>query len=1184
MAKQGIEADTISKNSNGTSQIFTIQQDRSWTTVNIPREIFETFMETYSITPNFWKCVFTFGRKSEENEFEFPGFNCRKARAEKSGTALNYEFSYMLRRAELNGRSEEDGESPWSIRQTAVYHKLTCDDRSNVSGSTFLLVAPSDNFKSQFTDCLESSTADETETLSCWNTHRILCADSLRGWSDYMVWLQKKLKEQSNEIVLATVGNNKANLSPLTDFNINFEHRQELKIVEDQVLDLQVILPSLVDASHGIRAACARFAAESSTQGRDKFDLDSIIDEFEDYEEQANLLTERAKTLKANAESTAQLLSDLLSYEEAVALKDLASETQTESHFMCQMAEKSTKDAAAVKILTIITLVYLPTTIVANFFSTEFVKISDSNNMHVSTDVWLLAAISVPLTLITVVLWWAWVHFTKVEPTQSPENPRIVTLQLRNWIRSKRAEKSKSNDIKDGIGEKDAEKIDVEKTIIETTSTSAVTTTPPQASQPRTVEQSKVEEPDVAEPEVAEPEVAEPEVAEPEVAEPDAEEPQRLEAEDPREDQVPRSPVPKIQLRQATINQEVVGTTAHHPTAPPSPQSLATPERSRRDSAASNRTRSNSKASSTSGHWLRDQLHDARIECPQRKHCFFVPRSVQEDLINEVSVSQDIQSHNPEINEHDAAAYAKLACESARQLYATLAYIKKGADICSLLKEGITDNDLPFVRKPNARSKFALYRKDGQPIKASEAWKEKYLEKFDRSQWWMIAPVFHFAEDLYELDDNMFLPFVPFDTTKDELAHKQGGYSEVYPVRIHPAHHTFWPTVNKLEDEPLVAIKKLFSSDETEFKKEATILRAVGLKNHRHLIKLLATYKHEGKYHLMFPYANANLRKYWDDRPKPSFDRVTVLWSIRQMTGIANGLLRIHNFRVTYPLFATAGAGSLRVAKGVPLKVSHGEEWYGRHGDIKPENVLWFEKDQEHDPNGVLQIADFGLGRFHGRDSRSGLNPDTIQSSPTYEPPECQLRQPVSRAYDIWSLGCLYLEFVTWLLRGSQDIEGFSEYRGREATATGINDDNFFTIVNDGYASHAIVREEVVAWKNQLHAHERCSDLIHELLEVIMKDLLVTDTKKRCQAGWLFQQLNSILKKAEKDEAYMLKPNPHPAKPANDRSNSTPAVLAVPMTRVKRNSVTYAENTKRAKGHPVAIHKSGSIDRHGQGQ
>lgn len=37
-----------------------------------------------------------------------------------------------------------------------------------------------------------------------------------------------------------------------------------------------------------------------------------------------------------------QQLSDLLSYEEAVALKDLAAETQMESRFMCQMAVRQT--------------------------------------------------------------------------------------------------------------------------------------------------------------------------------------------------------------------------------------------------------------------------------------------------------------------------------------------------------------------------------------------------------------------------------------------------------------------------------------------------------------------------------------------------------------------------------------------------------------------------------------------------------------------------------------------------------------------------------------------------------------------------------------------------------------------------------------------------------------------------
>lgn len=331
------------------------------------------------------------------------------------------------------------------------------------------------------------------------------------------------------------------------------------------------------------------------------------------------------------------------------------------------------------------------------------------------------------------------------------------------------------------------------------------------------------------------------------------------------------------------------------------------------------------------------------------------------------------------------------------------------------------------------------------------------------------------------------------------------------------------------DDVRLIAIKKLFSPDETEFKRELTILTALGSKTqkHPHLINLLATYRHRQKYHLMFPYADANLRKYWDDRLSPSFDAKTVYWSLKQMTGIADALHRIHNFMVTFSL---SPDGQLLVQNDTSLNVGQGEEWFGRHGDIKPDNILWFnQSSQIKDESGILQIADFGLGKFHGRESRSRINPNTV-ISPTYAPPECKLRYPVSRAYDIWSLGCLYLEFITWLLKGSAEIEGFANFRGREATSTGINDDNFFTIINDYQTDpKAIVREQVVDWVNQLHGNEKCSALIHDLLDLVMTQLLVVDSKKRITAQLLHQELNGFLGRAKIDEKYLLEPAPRPS-------------------------------------------------------
>jgi serine/threonine protein kinase len=368
-----------------------------------------------------------------------------------------------------------------------------------------------------------------------------------------------------------------------------------------------------------------------------------------------------------------------------------------------------------------------------------------------------------------------------------------------------------------------------------------------------------------------------------------------------------------------------------------------------------------------------------------------------------------------------------------------------------------------------------------------------------------------------------------------------------------------------------VAVKQLFSSDETEFRKESTILTALGPKNHANLIKLLATYEMGKRYHLMFPYANANLRKYWEDHPVPAFNRDTTLWSLKQMCGIASGLQLIHDFRVTYPLSVpgAGGAGSLdvRLGKGkdfVQLTVKQGEQFYGRHGDIKPENVLWFAKDQcsacPH-PMGVLKIADFGLGRFHGRDSRSEVNPETVVSSPTYEPPECKLRLPVSRAYDIWSLGCIYLEFITWILRGSPAIDTFADFRGREATNTGINEDNFFTIVHEDGVLKANLREGVLAWSEQLHADKNCSELLHDLLDLTMSELLVIESEKRSKASWLHVQLKKLLETAESDADYLLKPVPR--KLVTGRSNSAP-LLDTPMMNGKRNSVTFLDQKKPA--------------------
>lgn len=199
---------------------------------------------------------------------------------------------------------------------------------------------------------------------------------------------------------------------------------------------------------------------------------------------------------------------------------------------------------------------------------------------------------------------------------------------------------------------------------------------------------------------------------------------------------------------------------------------------------------------------------------------------------------------------------------------------------------------------------------------------------------------------------------------------------------------------------------------------------------HRHLISLLATYEQFRVYFLIFPCAEGDLTRFWSVlKPKPSFDLKTVKWVAEQCEGIAHGLVKIHKYQTSN---ANTKAGSP-------------EKRYGRHGDLKPENILWFSDAD----GGTLKISDFGLAEYSTIHSRSYKPKSTVAASMSYRPPECDLKGGViGQSYDIWTLGCLYLEFITWLLGGWKLVKIFEGKRiSFDPMWYDMNTDTFFELV-----------------------------------------------------------------------------------------------------------------------------------------
>ncbi|KAL5315475.1 hypothetical protein ACEPPN_016343 [Leptodophora sp. 'Broadleaf-Isolate-01'] len=535
---------------------------------------------------------------------------------------------------------------------------------------------------------------------------------------------------------------------------------------------------------------------------------------------------------------------------------------------------------------------------------------------------------------------------------------------------------------------------------------------------------------------------------------------------------------------------------------------------------------------------LREAIMNEIHEWPPGEFRYFIPYSTIENHVVRDSVLDILKHHLKDESDEDILHYTRLILSTSIKLFTIVLCAPniKFPLLRELLKEGISDENLPLSRietKPSSHNEYRLGKAghhlctkaahEDCGIKSLLCLSKTGVKDLCGSQWPALAPVFKGVPDdivHYDFEVGTILPYLE-DWEGANL--RAGGFGEVWKVRIHPAHQKLL-----CPSDPkglLLAIKRLFPNGDYEktFQLEVGMLKALNGYHHKHIVKLLATYKFKERYHLLFPLASGNLREHWDIIGMPFWNRSTYLWVLTQLKGLVSALNIIHNFETGLtsikPDVPNAGTSYRSSFRGINLRVEGEEAKFGRHGDIKPENILWM-KDSVDDP-GSLMVADMGLGRFHRKESRSRVDPKTINGSPTYAPPEVTLNKPVSRAYDIWSLGCVFAEFITWLLKGPDGLAKFGTRR-LELAEDGINDDTFFSIRTSGLERLPKIRPGVLNWIRELEHDERCSAVIKELLVVIEWHMLCVEPGNRISAKDLEKSIKSMICKATEDSTYLL--------------------------------------------------------------
>ncbi|KAK4243195.1 kinase-like domain-containing protein [Corynascus novoguineensis] len=407
------------------------------------------------------------------------------------------------------------------------------------------------------------------------------------------------------------------------------------------------------------------------------------------------------------------------------------------------------------------------------------------------------------------------------------------------------------------------------------------------------------------------------------------------------------------------------------------------------------------------------------------------------------------------------------------------------------------------------------------------AWTSQCCESFASQQWRVFLPCFKDTEAHHNFDGDTIMPWHDYHVPKGGSSTSStyrgtdapaGGNSVVSRVFIHDGHWSFNGLNPAPGDKRVVtfAVKKLITENEEDFKREVAMLRQLGGKR-LHTVKLLATFRHGRTYSLLFPWAECDLLKYWErDTGHRDMSPPLILWVANQCHGLLEALHWIH-----------VPDSTVSDPENQPL--------YGRHGDIKPENILWYKHNADglHPlASGELVLSDFGLSSLNHDQSRSKVKNGDFHHTTTYAPPESVLPDNfISRSIDIWALGCVYLEFITWIVGGSDFVNKFQRARRSPFLGYEIWNDIFWEVrelevPTAGNQQHVtIVKPAVEEWIKTLRKKPEATRFIQDFLDIIANHMLVTNKTDRATVGQLLPMFDAIKANCGRDISYYTSPS-----------------------------------------------------------
>ncbi|KAF8534589.1 hypothetical protein BDD12DRAFT_859567 [Trichophaea hybrida] len=415
------------------------------------------------------------------------------------------------------------------------------------------------------------------------------------------------------------------------------------------------------------------------------------------------------------------------------------------------------------------------------------------------------------------------------------------------------------------------------------------------------------------------------------------------------------------------------------------------------------------------------------------------------------------------------------------KLFAVLIHIDHPALISGLLNLDEDDRSMAY-RHSNELGKMEKYwpnLREGESgggmdqIGLPEAEANGIVEAFLTARHLFLLPTID-SDSFVTFDDNRVLPLI----NQRQITKAKGNFGSVYSFQFYPGYLTLKGFSRKAK----LARKEVSRHDGPVVNKEVNVLMTISrrLEHNKHFIKLLKPYQIGDKINFIFPLANGDLREYLYDgkqwkhlfnRHEPPFKNS--IWS--QMVGLLTAL------------------DEYQSPKDDPIERRY-------HSDLKPRNILVFEEENDD----VLVITDFGQAHIGKKVDPQGTTVTGQRpGTEAYAPPESHQKSTMNTKFDVWSMGCILLEVLVYVVQGPERVRELYEARD-----TGHGTDYYCCWDEDN--RKYIINPGAIQIVGELLRNYATDIFILEVWGVILS-MLQVDSRERSTSGKACQALKMAI-------------------------------------------------------------------------